>query len=130
MDDAFIKQRGGDVGNSQWKKALERFEKYCKAVRYVSKKTPSRTKGVGEMLSSFYSVEKAVNTKMLLINNVQYLGRQVLALRSHYKLAKGTGAKVELNFYKLLNVRAEAIDGPQKIDDEKRRQIHQPRHKK
>ena len=79
-------------GFSNWKKAIERFNKhesslsYHQAVDFVEK-IPHTTKNVGEMLSSTYAQQKAENRVMLkiILSSIRFLGRQGLALRGRYK---------------------------------------------
>ena len=117
-DDAFTK-----TGYSQWKKALERFEKHQNSDSHheavdILVTTPSSTKDVSEMLSPIHAQEKTVNRKMLstIMTTVRYLGRQGLALRGRYKSEEDTGEKGELdsNFLQLLYLRAEDIEGLKK----------------
>ena len=103
-DDAFTM-----TGYSQWKKALERFEKHQNSDAHheavdILITIPSSTKDVGEMLSSIHAQEKEVNRKMLPTWLVtfscslpRYLRRQGLALHDRYKSQEDAGQKEELD---------------------------------
>ena len=103
------------IGFSNWKKALEKFEKHQKsnyhrdAVQLIT----SNTKNVGEMLSESYAQQKVENRQvfMIILSSIRFLARQGLALRGHYKAVDGdeSGAKGEpdSNFLQLLQTRAE-----------------------
>ena len=103
------------IGFSNWKKALEKFEKHQKsnyhrdAVQLIT----SNTKNVGEMLSESYAQQKVENRQvfMIILSSIRFLARQRLALRGHYKAVDGdeSGAKGEpdSNFLQLLQTQAE-----------------------
>ena len=107
-DEAFCK-----VGFTNWKKALEKFEKHQntgshhEAVDLIVK-IPSTTKNVGEMLSTTYASQKDENRKMLLVirSSICFLGRQGLALRGRYKTSDDSAMKGEIdsNFMQLLRL--------------------------
>ena len=75
------------TGFSNWKKALERFEKHqksnfhCEAVQ-LTVVIPSSTRNVGEMLSKSFTQQRAENRKVLMVilSTIRFLARQVLAL--------------------------------------------------
>ena len=74
-EDAFIK-----VGFSNWKKAIERFNKHEQSIVHrqavdLVEKIPSTTKNVGDMLSSAYAQQKAENREMLRVAYVFWLDR-------------------------------------------------------
>ena len=69
-------------GYSDWKKALERFDKHENSASHheavdLLVTIPNSTSDVGEMLSSALAEEKAENRKMLstIISTIRYLGR-------------------------------------------------------
>ena len=73
------------VGFTNWKKALERFEKHQNTGSHheavdLEVKIPSTTKYVGEMLSASYASQKKENKRMLsmTLNSIRFLGRQGL----------------------------------------------------
>ena len=114
-DEAFCK-----VGFTNWKKALEKFEKHQntgshhEAVELVVK-IPSTTKNVGEMLSASYASQKAENKRMLslILSSIRFLGRQGLALRGRYKTSDDstTRGEIDSNFMQLIRLRAEDNPG-------------------
>ena len=114
-DDAFCK-----VGFTNWKKALEKFEKHQNTASHheavdLVVKIPSTTKNVGEMLSTSYASQKEENRKMLsvILSSIRYLGRQGLALRGRYKTNDDLTMRGEIdsNFMQLLRLRAEDSPG-------------------
>lgn len=73
------------VGFTNWKKALERFEKHQNTGSHheavdLEVKIPSTTKDVGEMLSASYASQKKENKRMLsmTLSSIRFLGRQGL----------------------------------------------------
>ena len=110
-DDAFCK-----VGFTNWKKALEKFEKHQNTASHheavdLVVKIPSTTKNVGEMLSTSFVSQKEENRKMLLVilSCICYLGRQGLALHGRYKTNDDSTMRGEIdcNFMQLLRLHAE-----------------------
>ena len=112
-DDAFIR-----TGFSNWKKALEKFDKHQSSLshRDAMDQVVGKNKNVGEMLQKGYAEEKAENKKMLkaILSSIRYVGRQGLALRGRYKVGEGEndkGCETDSNFLQLLKMRADDIPG-------------------
>ena len=63
---------------------------------------PATTRDVGEMLSSVYAREKAVNRHCLLkiLSNLRFLARQGCAIRGH-------GDEADRNFHQLLKLQSD-----------------------
>lgn len=109
------------TGFSNWKKAIERFNKHESSLSHHQsvdfvEKIPRTTQNVGEMLSSTYAQQKADNRAMLriILSTIRFLGRQGLALRGRYKdqaqITSGGlnfSGEIDSNFIQLLKVRAE-----------------------
>lgn len=104
-------------GFSNWKKALEKFEKHQNTKSHheaidLVVKIPSTSRDVGAMLSSSHAAQKAENRKILMIilSNIRYLGRQGLAFRGQYHSGgdgQEKGCEIDSNFIQLLLLRAE-----------------------
>ena len=112
-EDVFI-----TAGFSNWKKALERFEKHQSSLshRDAMDQVVGNKKDVGEMLRKGYAEQKAENRQMLqaILSSIRYLGRQGLALRGRYKGKESDdilGGESDSNFLQLLKVRAVDIPG-------------------
>ena len=104
------------VGFSNWKKAIERFNKHEKTTSHrqaveLVEKMPKTTRDVGDMLSSIHAQQKAENREMLkiILSSIRFLGRQGLALRGRFKEAdeNNQAGEVDSNFIQLLKLRAE-----------------------
>ena len=83
------------VGFSNWKKAIERFNKHEKSTSHrqaveLVEKMPKTTRDVGDMLSSIHAQQKAKNREMLkiILSSIRFL-------------------EVNSNFIQLLKLRAE-----------------------
>ena len=109
-DEAFTRN-----GFSNWKKALERFEKHQGTIAHrqaveMVKTIPNTTRDVGELLSEAHAQQKAENREMLqvILSTIRYLGRQGLALRGRYKVDDlGRSGELDSNFLQLLKTRGE-----------------------
>ena len=104
------------VGFSNWKKAIECFNKHEKTTSHrqaveLVEKMPKTTRDVGDMLSSIHAQQKAENREMLkiILSSIRFLGRQGLALRGRFKEAdeNNQAGEVDSNFIQLLKLRAE-----------------------
>lgn len=112
-DDAFIR-----TGFSNWKRALEKFEKHQNSLshRDAMDQVAGKNRDVGEMLRKGYGEQKAENRQMLkaIVSSVRFLGRQGLALRGRYKAGENVddrGGEHDSNFLQLLKLRADDIPG-------------------
>ena len=101
MDKRGLLCNTGDVvfsrtGFSNWKKALEKFEKHQKSNFHheavqLTVVFPSSTRNVGEMLSKSFAQQRAKNRQvhvhvlMVILSTIHFLARQGFALRVHYK---------------------------------------------
>ena len=109
-DEAFTRS-----GFSNWKKALERFEKHQSTLEHreaieLVKTIPNATKDVGGMLSGVHAQQKAENREILqmMLSSIRYLGRQGLALRGQCKVDDlGRSGELDSNFLQLLRIRGE-----------------------
>lgn len=117
-DDVFSK-----IGYSNWKKALQSFEKHENTIFHreavqMLVTIPQTTRDVGDMLSDSHAAAKAENRKMLevIISSIRFLGRQGLALRGHQKKqvadsGEVTDGEIDSNFIQLLRLRAGDNEG-------------------
>ena len=112
-DDAFIR-----TGFSNWKKALEKFEKHQSSLshRDAIDQVVYKNRDVGEMLRKGYAEQKAENWQMLrsILSSIRYLGRQGLALRGRYKAGENKddkGGEHDSNFLQLMKLRADDVPG-------------------
>ena len=93
------------VGFSNWKKALEVFQKHeiSHTHRESTLKVVTVKNDVAEMLSVQHAKEKAQNRKcfLKLLSNVKFLGKQALAFRGHDDSRS--------NFIQLIKLRGEDV---------------------
>ena len=108
------------TGFSNWKKAIERFNKHENSASHrqavdAVEKIPKTTANVGDMISSEYAKQKLQNRAMLLIilSSIRYLSRQGIALRGRYKSGDDdighVGGEPDSNVVQLLKLRAQDI---------------------
>uniref|UniRef100_A0A1X7TT85 Uncharacterized protein n=1 Tax=Amphimedon queenslandica TaxID=400682 RepID=A0A1X7TT85_AMPQE len=80
------------TGFSNWKKAIERFNKHEKSASHhqavdLIKRIAKSTANIGNKISTLYAKHKSYNRALLqiIISSIRYLSRQGIALRGRYK---------------------------------------------
>ena len=106
------------TGFSNWKKAIERFNKHEKSASHhqavdLIERIPKSTANIGNMISTEYAKQKSHNRALLqiIISSIRFLSRQGIALRGRYKSGDDNlvGGEHDSNFIQLLKLRAHDI---------------------